>query len=199
MLAPGRLRLPQPLADDWPAMLARAGVGVIRTGAKAVLHTGDEQVILYVDEGARGGICDLYLVTDGTWRRRMETIFLSSGASMEDPLDKCPTVHFAYRVSESQWNALRASWLKEGAELDHAGPWASAKHVFPSGELRSEGARLPLETGPALAPDGEPARYVDLLPRFFLRLPPALDALMKKTHDQLQQAGAAAVDSDFVR
>lgn len=193
MLAPGRLLLPRPLAERWPAVLARGGVGVARTGRRAVLRTRDAVLVLQVDDTAEGGTCSLELVTDTNWRRRLEAVFLGSGASLEDPDDMTPVVRFLYRASEAQWSALRADWLRQGAALDGPGPWATGAQPFPSGELRADGAVLPVETGPALAPDGAAAVYLDLLPRFGLRPGAALLALMQRTHDQLLRAGAAAI------
>lgn len=193
MLAPGSLLLPRALAERWPAVLARAGVDVTRTGRKAVLGALDEALVVYIDETADGSVCSLDLVTDMTWRRRLEAIFLSSGASMEDPADITPVVRALYRVGEEQWDALQNCWLREGATLDGSGPWRSTAHEFPSGQLHAHGARLAIETGPALAPDGGPARYVDVLPRFGLRPGRALLALIETTHRQLLQTGAVLV------
>ncbi|MES2936899.1 MAG: hypothetical protein V4864_04400 [Pseudomonadota bacterium] len=202
MLAPARLRLPHPLAQGWPAVLARAGVEVVRTGRRAVLGTRGKALVVHVDEAADGSVCSLELVTDTAWRRRLEAVFLGSGAALEDPADITPVVRALYRASEAQWSALQAGWLRDGAVLDLPGPWASAQ-AFPAGELQAYGARLALETGPALAPDGSWALYVDLLPRFFgLRPGRALLALIQKTQDQLLRAGAVAVhglDTTFRR
>ena len=196
MLAPGTLLLPFPLADCWPAVFARAGVEVACTGRKVVLRTRDRALVVYIDEAANGRACGLELVTDLTWRRRLEAVFLSSGASMEDPADITPVVRALYRASEAQWSALQACWLQEGAVLDPSGPWTSAAPAFPAAELQADGARLPIETCPALAPDGGPAVYVELLPRFGLWPGRALRALIEKTQGQLLRAGAVVVQ-DF--
>jgi len=200
-MEPADLRCGASLMANWQETLKRDGFQVsssrgVESGV--ISYAGRNYPLVFDPVGADEYIFELSQVSDRELYLRLERIFLASGArfNLSDFISslmllyRCPA-----RLLPTLGDALHAEGLSVRiSEMPGFGGITPLVEPSLAGSISRGGHSAFLETGPAFDPDkGAPAHFIQLRPKFWLRLGRSLESLLEDADAVLQHLGAQPV------
>ncbi len=202
-MQPARLIFPEALAANWMATLARDGLLVSARGeypSGVITYAGQEFRLHFHRTEQDSYWCDLSKISHRNLYARAEKIFLASGARFNLPEFVSSAFTALYRCDHvllhDAWGGLRSLGItvEISGGRNFCGNTIAEGESFVYGTLHRAGNEIIVESGPAYdVNESLQAAFIELRPRFLLRVGEELRCLMREAGAELERQGAKPV------
>jgi hypothetical protein len=202
-MQPARLIFPEALAANWMATLARDGLQVRAQDeypSGLIAYAGREFRLQLHRTEQDGYWCDLSQISHRELYARVEKILLASGARFNLPEFVSSGFNALYRCDQALLHSVCRELRNLGITVEisggrnFCGNTTAQAESFVYGRLLRAGNEVVVESGPAYdVEESVQAAFIEMQPRFHLRMGEGLRSLVREAGAELERQGAEPV------